>query len=485
MLKLYNTLTKRKDLFSAISSKTVKMYTCGPTVYDYAHIGNLTAYTYADLLRRYLEYKGYKVKQVVNITDVGHLTDDDVNQADSGEDKMLKAALREKKTPQEIAKYYTQAFFSDIKKLNIQKASYYPRATRHIPQMIKIIQSLLKKNLAYEKNGNVFFDVKRFKNYGKLSGKKIFQLKTGARLEDHPDKKNPFDFALWLKAPQEHLLKWKSPWSLGYPGWHIECSAMAIEHLGKTLDIHSGGEDHIFPHHENEIAQSESYTGQPFSRFWFHNRFLLVDGQKMSKSKGNFYTLKDILEKGYSPMAFRLLVLSSHYRSNLNFVWSTMQQAQKNLDRISNFVKELKKISQQKKPFSSKSNPKEKEINFEKFLFQFEKALDNDLNSPLALSVLLQAISQVNQKIQQKNLQSQEAKKGLKFWEKINQVLGLKLEKKKLDLPPEIIRWAKERQALRKIKDFKKADKKRRQIETRGFIIEDLPNGYKIYPQKK
>jgi len=483
MLKIYNTLTKKKEPFSALAKKTVKMYTCGPTVYDYAHIGNLAAYTYADLLRRYLEYKGYQVKQIVNITDVGHLTDDDVNQADSGEDKMLKAALRERKTPQEIAKYYTQAFFSDIKKLNIQKALQYPRATQHIPQMIKIIQILLKKGLAYEKNGNVFFDVEKFKDYGKLSGKKLSQLKMGARLEKHPDKKNPFDFALWLKAPQKHLLKWKSPWSLGYPGWHIECSAMAMEHLGKTLDIHSGGEDHIFPHHENEIAQSEGATGQPFARFWFHNRFLLVDGQKMSKSKANFYTLKDITKKGYSPMAFRLLVLGSHYRSNLNFVWPTIRQAQKNLDKISNFVEELKTISQQKKAPSLKRAP-QKEINFKKFLSQFEKALDNDLNSPLALSILFKAISQANQKIQQKKLLPKEAKAGLEFWKKINKVLGLKLEKKKINLPPEIIRLAEERQALRKTKNFKEADEKRSQIEAQGFIIEDLPNGYKIHPKE-
>jgi len=482
MLKIYNTLTKKKEVFRPLSKKEVKMYTCGPTVYDYAHIGNLTAYIYADLLRRYLEHKGYKVKQIVNITDVGHLTDDDINQADSGEDKMLKAALREKKTPQEIAKFYTKSFFNDIKKINIKKAFHYPKATRHIPQMIKIIKGLIEKGLAYEKNGNVFFDVKKFKGYGKLSGKKLSELKSGARLEDHPDKKNPFDFALWLKAPQEHLLKWKSPWSLGYPGWHIECSAMSMEYLGKTLDIHSGGEDHIFPHHENEIAQSEGYTQKPFSRFWFHNRFLLVAGEKMSKSKGNFYTLKDITDRNYSPMAFRLLVLGSHYRSNLNFIWPKMDQSQKNLEKISKFVETLKSYSRKK--ITRKQETKNL-LDFKKYLLKFEKALDNDLNSPLALSVLFEAIAKTNSKAQKKGLTKKEAQDGLLFWKKVSQILGIEIKRKAHLIPKKIELLAKKRQELRKQKKFEKADEKRKEIEAAGFIIEDLPNGFKIYPKNK
>jgi len=348
MLKLYNTLTNKKEEFRPLEKGKVKMYSCGPTVYNYAHIGNLTAYTYADLLKRYLEYSGYEVRHIMNITDVGHLTEDDINQADSGEDKMLKAALREKKTPLEIADFYTEKFFEDAEKLNLEKASYYPRATVHIPQMIKIIGKLIEKDLAYEKNGNVFYDVEKFQDYGKLSKKKIEDLKSGARLEKHPDKKHPYDFALWLKAPKEHLLKWESPWSLGYPGWHIECSAMSMEYLGETLDIHTGGEDHVFPHHENEIAQSEGFSGKPFANFWFHNHFLLVDGGKMSKSKGNFYTLKDVLSKGYTAMDFRILVISSHYQSNINFTWDGIEQAKKNIEKIYRFIENLNKIKNKK-----------------------------------------------------------------------------------------------------------------------------------------
>ena len=321
MLKFYNTLSKTKEEFKSINPGKVGMYTCGPTVYGYIHIGNIRAYILSDIIRRYLEYGGYEVRLIKNITDVGHLTEDDVAQGDSGEDKMLKAADKEKKTPEEVAKFYEEYFKSAEKEMNILPAQYFPRATAHVPQMIKIIEGLLQKGFAYEKNGNVFFDVTKFADYGKLSGNTLENLKVGARLEEHPDKKNPWDFALWLKAPKEHLLKWDSPWSVGYPGWHIECSAMSTEYLGNTIDIHTGGEDNIFPHHEAEIAQTECYTGQKFVNYWLHTRHLMVDGEKMSKSKGNLYKLEDIKEKGFSPMDLRLLLLSSHYRSQVNFTW--------------------------------------------------------------------------------------------------------------------------------------------------------------------
>jgi len=345
MLKLYNTFSKTKEEFKPINSGKVGFYACGPTVYDYAHIGNLKTFIFEDVLRRYLEYTGYEVRYIMNITDAGHLTADDIGQADTGEDKMLKAATREKKTPEEIAKFYTEHFFEDIEKLNFKKANFYPKPTAHIPHIIKFIEGLIKKGFAYEVNGNVFFDVTKFSDYGKLSGNTLDNLQVGARLEEHPDKKNPYDFSLWLKAPKDHLMKWDSPWGVGYPGWHIECSVMSIEYLGETLDIHTGGEDHIFPHHENEIAQSESYTGKKFSNYWLHARFLLVDGQKMSKSKGNFYTLKDVEEKGYSPMDFRLFALSGHYRSNSNFTWQSMNQAKSNFQRINDFILNLEVIS--------------------------------------------------------------------------------------------------------------------------------------------
>ncbi len=477
MLKLFNTLSGKKEVFVPQETGKVKMYTCGPTVYDYAHIGNLAAYIYIDTLKRQLEYLGFEVRHIVNITDVGHLTQDDIGQADSGQDKMLKASLREKKSPMEIANFYTERFFEDIEKLGIEKAVYYPRATAHIPQMIKITQGLIEKGLAYEKNGNVFFDVKKFKKYGKLSKRKLEDLKSGARLEEHPDKKNPFDFALWLKAPKEHLLKWESPWSLGYPGWHIECSAMSMEYLGETLDIHSGGEDHIFPHHENEIAQSEGFTGKSFSNFWFHNRFLLVDGQKMSKSKGNFYRLADILEKDYSAMDFRMLIISSHYRSTLNFIWQALEQAKKNREKIERFLQKMKKI--------------ENENIENNFVFDFaphqekiENAMNDDLNCPLALSVVYEMITQINKEISEKKISSKTASAILKFWKKINKVFGLKFKEREIEIADEeVLSLVKKRETARKNKDFKKSDSIRDVLESKGFLVEDTKDGQKI--QKK
>lgn len=472
MLQLFNTLSGKKENFQPLEKGKVKMYNCGPTVYDYAHIGNWRAFLLADLLRRHLENSGYEVKQIMNITDVGHLTEDDIGQADTGEDKMLKAALREKKTPLEIAQFYTDIFFRDTQSLNLKKAAYYPRATAHIPQMIKLTQALLEKGLAYEKNGNVFYDVQKFSGYGKLSGKKLEDLKNGARLEDHPDKKNPFDFALWLKAPKEHILKWESPWSLGYPGWHIECSAMSMEYLGQSMDIHTGGEDHIFPHHENEIAQSEGCTGEKFSRFWMHVRFLLVDNQKMSKSKGNFFTLQNVLEKGYSPMAFRLLILSAHYRSSLNFTWSAMQQAQKNWEKIRRFVDKMREIEAEKKDL-----PNREDLDFSLWQEKIQSALDDDLNSPLAISHLYELISEVNKDLADGVFDSQEAVKALAFWEKINRSLGFKLEKKILSLPKAIQTLLDQRKTAREKKDFDLADQLRQALEKEGFLVEDTPSG--------
>ena len=279
MITLHNTLTKKKEPFEPIHAGKVGMYTCGPTVYGKVHIGNIRAYMTADLLRRVLEHAGFEVRHIKNITDVGHLTEDDVAQGDSGEDKIEKKARTEKKTPEEIARFYENYFRETEKKMNIRPAHFFPRATAHVPQMIALIEILIRKNHAYEKNGNVFLDVTSFENYGQLSGNTLDRLKVGARLEEHPDKRHSWDFALWLKAPVGHLMHWASPWSEGYPGWHIECSAMSMEYLGEQFDIHTGGEDNIFPHHEAEIAQSECATGHAsFARYWIHSRHLLFNG---------------------------------------------------------------------------------------------------------------------------------------------------------------------------------------------------------------
>lgn len=475
-LRLYNTLSNKKEEFKPIENGKVRYYACGPTVYDYAHIGNLKTFIFEDVLRRYLEYSGYEVRYIMNITDVGHLTADDVNQADSGEDKMLKAALREKKTPGEIANFYTQRFMEDIEKLNFKKANYYPKASAHIKQIIKLIEELLKNGYAYETNGNVFYDVTKFESYGKLSGKKLDELKIGARLEEHPDKKNPYDFSLWLKAPKEHLLKWESPWSVGYPGWHIECSAMSMEYLGETLDIHTGGEDHIFPHHENEIAQSEGATGKKFVNFWLHARFLLVDGQKMSKSKGNFYALKDILEKGYSPMDFRLFSLSSHYRTQSNFTWEALDQAKANLQRI---VEWLGKMDYRENDNMSVSGANNLSLpNYEK---KFKEAINDDLNTPLALSILFELITETNTLEAQSELSQGDAKDILKLWKEMNKIFGLIIIDEKENIPEAVKSMAEERKKARGNKDFELSDKLRDQISERGYLIKDLKDdNYKL-----
>jgi len=459
-LNIYNTFGKSKEEFKPLNPGKVSIYTCGPTVYDKIHIGNIRAYLLSDILRRYLEYCGFEVRQIKNITDVGHLTQDDLAQGDTGEDKIEKKALAEKKTPEEIAKFYEDYFHGVEAEMNILPAHFFPKATAHIAQMIKIISALVKKGTAYEKNGNVFFDVTKFANYGKLSGNTLENLKVGARLEEHPDKKNPWDFALWLKAPKGHLMHWDSPWGIGYPGWHIECSAMSLEYLGDTLDFHTGGEDNIFPHHEAEIAQSESYTGKKFVNYWVHLRHLLVGGEKMSKSKGNFYVLEDIKAKGYSPMEFRLAILSSHYRNQMNFTWEVMDQAKANLSSISNFYNRLNNYA-----CEGKEN-----LDTEKYKKEFEAAMDDDLNTPKAMAIFLEMVNAGNKLLDSAGLANAPAVK--KMMDSFLKVLGLKIEAE--NIPEEIIKIAEERKAARNDKDFKKSDELRDKISEMGYLVEDL-----------
>ncbi len=475
MLKLYNTLSKTKEEFAPINPGKASMYTCGPTVYDFIHIGNIRTFVTPDVLRRYLEYLGYEVRQIKNVTDVGHLTNDDLDQGDTGEDKIEKKAKKEHKTPEEIARFYEGIFKETEKEMNILPANYFPRASAHIQEMIKLIQGLLEKGYAYEKNGNVFFDVTKFPEYGKLSGNTLENLKVGARLEEHPDKKNPWDFALWLKAPANHIMKWDSPWSVGYPGWHIECSAMSMQYLGDTIDIHTGGEDNIFPHHEAEIAQSECYSGAKFVNYWIHTRHLLADGEKMSKSKGNFYTLSDIKEKGYSPMDLRMAILSAHYRSQMNFTWTAMDQAEANLTALNNFYARLldHKIT---------GSDKLSNMTTGKYRKDFEKAIDDDLNTPKALSVVFEFASDAN-KLMDENLLGNPGK-AKKLLEIFARILGLKLEV--IEIPKEIKALAEERKVARENKDFRKSDELRDAIDKLGYIIEDTRNNnYIIKPARR
>ncbi|MCK4635924.1 MAG: cysteine--tRNA ligase [Candidatus Moranbacteria bacterium] len=504
MLKIYNTFTNKKEEFKSINAGKVGMYTCGPTVYDYIHIGNIRSYTTPDILRRYLLYLGYEVKHIKNITDVGHLTEDDIVQGDSGEDKLVKKSLKEKKSPEEIANFYEEYFKETEKEMNILPANYFPRATAHIPQMIKIIESLIEKGFAYEKNGNVFFNICKFSEYGKLSGNTLENLNVCKRFdgEEHEDKKNQWDFALWLKAPKNHLMQWQSPWSVGYPGWHIECSAMSTEYLGEQIDFHTGGEDNIFPHHEAEIAQTECHTGKKWVNYWIHTRYLLVDSEKMAKSKGNFYKFEDVKEKGFSAMDLRMLILSSHYRSQMNFSWESLTQAQKNRKTLENFFARITNSAIHN--FNNQQNKRSK-IDIKKFQEQFENAMNDDLNTPLVLSVIFDFVKNVNSVLDKnENTNLTEVKS---FFEKSLNVLGIVLEIKSLKLPKEIVDLNKEnefidlknilgtvllgisqeiidlmkqRNQARDEKDFKKSDQLRDEIKKLGFEIKDVKDGYEL-----
>ncbi len=465
-MRFYNTLHKQKEEFTPLHSGKVGIYTCGPTVYGRIHIGNIRAYVFADTLRRVLEDAGYEVRLIKNITDVGHLTEDDIAQGDSGEDKIERQARTEKKTPEAIATMYEEYFHQAEQSMNILSAHYFPRATAHIKQMIALIETLIEKGHAYEKNGNVFLDVTTFPNYGKLSGNTIEHLKIGARLEEHPDKKNPWDFALWLKAPKEHLMRWPSPWSEGYPGWHIECSAMSTEYLGDTFDIHTGGEDNIFPHHEAEIVQSEGATGKPFVRYWLHTRHILVDGQKMSKSKGNFYTLEDLVERGFSPMDFRMLLISAHYRTQMNFTWDSLEQAKKNKETIFGAYGRIRNIADSGK------------IGFDgnDFLGRIHEAVQDDLNTSEALAQTLELTKKTNIALDADEPVNATVLNAV--FEKIFFLFGLLVEEEVI--PSEIEVLAKDRETARIAKNFAESDRLRDEIAGRGYKIEDGADGYRI-----
>lgn len=459
MIRFYNTLGREKQDFVPLHPGKVGMYSCGPTVYNYAHIGNLRAYVFSDTVRRLLEHDGYEVKLIENITDVGHLTEDDLAQGDSGEDKIGRKAAAEKKTPEEVARFYEDAFHRDMDSMNVLPAHFFPRATAHIAHMIRLIGALIERGHAYEVNGNVFYDVTSFTEYGKLSGNTPERLKTGARLEEHPDKRNPWDFALWLRAPAGHLMKWPSPWGEGYPGWHIECSAMSQEYLGDTLDIHTGGEDHIFPHHEAEIAQSEGATGKPFSRFFMHERHILVDGEKMSKSKGNFFTLSDIVDRGYSPMDLRLLYLSAHYRSQMNFTWDALDQAKKNRESLGNLRARLEEAVANPTGGDAVSDAGN----------TFLDALRDDLNTPKALSVLLDFARKTNALLDLE--ESFDAKGALAFLDEALGLFGIRTEKRVLS--DEVRKLMERREEARKAKDFETADRLRDEIAALGVEVRD------------
>ena len=458
----YNTLTRKKEIFKPLDEKEVRIYSCGPTVYKDATIGNMRTSIFQDVLRRVLRYNGYKIKHVMNITDVGHLVSD----GDEGEDKMVKSAREEHKSPEEIAKYYTKLFFDDLKALNIETPEIVCKATDHIKEMLEYVKVLVEKGYAYETSTAIYFDVSKLDKYPVLSNlnveEQIEEQKAGARVEVDKEKKNPYDFALWIKAPENHLMKWDSPWGPSYPGWHIECSAMGQKYLGEQFDIHTGGIDLIPTHHENEIAQSKGYCGKIPAKYWIHGEYLLIDGGKMSKSLGNVYLLNDIINKGYNPLSYKLFTYSSHYRNKLNFTWEGLEASEKSLDRLKNGYK---------LHLNGTDDVDDDIIN--EYEERFHKAINDDLNMPLAMGVVWEVVRHDKKTNKFANLL-------LKF----DDVLGLKINednvKKDDEIPAEILRLVEERKRARENKNWEESDRLRDVINEKGYIVKDTKEGMEI-----
>ena len=462
MIKLYNTLTKQKSDFIPLNGNEVRIYSCGPTVYSYAHIGNFRAYTFVDNLRRTLEYNGYTLKHVMNITDVGHLESD----ADEGEDKMEKAAKKENKDPYEIAKFYTDAFFKDMDRLNIERPEIIAKATDHIEDMLEFAKEIVKNGYGYETSKGIYFDISKLDKYPVLSNRKVEDQIAGARVDVDPEKRNPYDFAIWIKAPENHIMKWDSPWGLSYPGWHLECSAMSRKYLGEVFDIHTGGVDHIPTHHENEIAQSKGAFGKIPAKVWMHVEFLQVDGGKMSKSLGNVYTLNQLQEKGIEPLAFKLFCYTAHYRTKLNFTFEGAMASQKALNRLrESYIKHK----------NGEENIEESKI--EEYKERFLEAINDDLNFPLAMSIIWEIARNEKQ-----------SKKIAELLLQFDKVLGLDLKnsekyienQKNIDLPEEITELLEKRKQARNEKNWDLSDKLREELNEKGYIVKDTKTGMTI-----
>ena len=491
-LMLYNSLTRRKEEFKPLKKGKVGIYVCGPTVYSHAHLGHAKSYVSFDILVRYLRYLGFSVTYVQNITDVGHLTDD----ADEGEDKIVKAAKREKKHPMALAEYYTRSYFEDMDKLNCVRPDISPRASGHIVEQIELVKKLLEKGFAYEVNGSVYFDVSKFKDYGKLSGRNVEEMLAGARVEVSPDKKNPADFALWKKAEPNHIMQWPSPWGIGFPGWHLECSVMSTKYLGQPFDIHGGGLENQFPHHECEIAQAEAANDVPFVRYWLHNNMVTVDSQKMGKSLDNFITLKQAfsgaherLTRHYDPLAVRQLILNSHYRSPLDFSDAALFAAQSGYEKITEIVKAVRKRMTQVPAGETDSEVTEQ---LKQLREKFEAAMNDDLNTSVALSVVFELVRLANNLLEEKQINKETLNTIDVLFSRLGgDVLGLVkdeyLEDKGADtdmLDKLVNVFIEQRSNARERKDFVAADALRDKLEEIGIILEDKPGGITIWRRK-
>ncbi len=449
---LFDTYERKKMKFIPLEPKKVKIYTCGPTVYDYPHIGNLRAYIFADILRKTFEFNGYQVRHVINITDVGHLTSD----ADFGEDKVELSARKKNRSAFEIAEFYTNIFKQNIAMLNIKSPTIWCKATDHINDQIALIKKLEEKGYTYLTSDGVYFDTSLVPNYGYLARLDVKRIKPGARV-DIGEKKNPTDFALWKFSPKDKKreMEWSSPWGIGFPGWHIECSAMAMKYLGETIDIHTGGIDHIPIHHTNEITQSEAATGKKFVRYWLHVAFLTINGEKISKSKGNFITLENVIQRGFDPLAFRYLILTAHYRSNLDFTWDSLESSQKALDSLREKISEWK---------YDNTKPDEK------FLNEFKRRINDDLDTPRAIALLWDLVhSSLNERKKKATI--------LEF----DKIFSLDLQFSIIEeIPEEIIALVQERELLRKNGRWEEADRLRGEITKKGYEIRDTPTGPKV-----
>ena len=451
----YNTMTHKKEEFIPIDDKEVRIYSCGPTVYKDATIGNMRTNIFQDNLRRTLEYNGYKVKQAMNITDVGHLVSD----GDEGEDKMIKSAKQEGKTPLEIANHYTKLFFKDLERLNIELPEIICKATDNIQDMIKAVEKLVEKGYAYETSTAIYFDVSKLDKYPVLSNLDVDKQKAGARVEVDTEKRNPHDFAVWIKAPENHLMKWDSPWGPSYPGWHIECSVMSQKFLGEVFDIHTGGIDLIPTHHENEIAQSKGMCGKVPAHYWMHGEFLLINGGKMSKSLGNVYLLQDIVDRGYDPLVYKLFCYSIQYRKKLNFTWEGMDSAKISLDRLRDaYQKQLI------------GNDEIDNSEIDKYRNNFKEAINDDLNMPVAMSVVWEVAKS-----------SKKSKKLADLLKEFDKVLGINIDYvQNEEIPEDIKELLLKRQEARANKNWEESDKLRDLIKEKGYVVKDSKDGQTI-----
>ena len=462
-MKIYNTLTRKKEEFVPIEEGTAKIYVCGPTVYNYFHIGNARPFVVFDTLRKYLQYRGYKVKFVQNFTDV--------------DDKIINRAREEHLTAKEVSEKYIEEYYKDAAALNVTKADVHPRVSEHIPEIIEFVQTLIDKGYAYEVNGDVYFSTRKFNGYGKLSGQNIEDLESGARIAVGEIKEDPLDFALWKAQKEEDEIAWDCPWGKGRPGWHIECSAMSKKHLGDTIDIHAGGQDLQFPHHENEIAQAECCNGVPFANYWMHNGYITIDNEKMSKSKGNFFTVRDIL-KEYDGEVMRFFLLSGHYRNPINFSDSLMEQAKAGLGRMRNAKETLKHLIANGNGEMTDAE-KEALAGYDKYRQEFISAMDDDLNTADAISAIFELITVINTAVRD-GASREFAEKSLDTLMELASIVGLLQQDADKAVDDDIQALVDERQEARKAKNFARADEIRDMLKARGITLKDTPQGVQI-----